>query len=151
MHTNEHLVEQVNEIIQINIDRREGYEKAIDQVNDTQLKTLFEDCCRQSDEYINELRQVVIRHGGTPADTTSTAGDLFRIWMDIKAALSMSNTKAALQSCERGEDAALNAYNRVLETKALPIDNTAYDLLKKQESGILIMHDRVKALRDTQQ
>ncbi len=56
MHTNEHIVTQVNKAIQVNLDRREGYEKAIDQIKEPQLKSLFEDCCKQSDEYIHELR-----------------------------------------------------------------------------------------------
>jgi hypothetical protein len=37
MQTNDNLVEQVNKIIQTNIDRREGYEKAIDEIKDPSL------------------------------------------------------------------------------------------------------------------
>lgn len=147
MHTNEHLVEQVNKIIQTNLDRREGYEKAFEQIKEPQLKSLFEDCCKQSNEYINELRQVVIQHGGQPVSDTSTAGDLYRIWMDVKSALSANNTKAVLQSCERGEDVALNAYKDVTGS-ADGVDGTVLSVLKRQENGILSMHNRVKVLRD---
>lgn len=148
MHTNEHLVTQLNKIIQTNIDRREGYEKAIDEIREPQLKSLFEDCCRQSNENINELRQILIQHGGTPVTETSTAGDLYRVWMDVRSALSVNNTKAVLQSCERGEDVALNAYRDV--TAEDPVDGTALHVLKRQEDGIVTMHNRVKTLRDAQ-
>lgn len=150
MHTNEHLVEQVNKIIQTNIDRREGYEKAIDQVKDQQLKDLFADCCRQSNEYVNELRQIVMQRGGKPVENTSTAGDLYRVWMDIKEAMSADNAKAVLQSCERGEDVAVRAYRDVVESGEDIGDEPVRSTLHRQQEGIQTMHDRVKALRDMQ-
>ncbi|WP_118975017.1 ferritin-like domain-containing protein [Taibaiella koreensis] len=148
MDTNEHLVTQVNKIIQTNIDRREGYEKAVDQAKEPQLKAFFEDCCKQSNENINELRQIVIQHGGSPVTDTSTAGDLYRIWMDVKSALSLSNTKAVLQSCERGEDVALSAYRDIVESGVRAESVMVHSVLKRQEDGILTMHNRVKSLRD---
>jgi uncharacterized protein (TIGR02284 family) len=151
MQTNEHLVEQVNKIIQTNIDRREGYEKAIDEMKDLSLKSLFQECCKQSNENVNELRQIVIQHGGRPVDNTSTSGDLYRVWMDIKSALAVDNTKAVLQSCERGEDIALNAYHDVANTSnGQPIGEPVITTLNRQKEGILATHNKVKALRDQQ-
>ncbi len=115
----EQIVNQVNKIIQTNLDRQEGYEKALEQVKDPTLKTLFEDCSNQSKEYAQELRQIVVSHGGEPVKDTSAAGDLYRVWMDLKSALSMDNAKAALQSCERGEDVALSAYREATEPKRM--------------------------------
>ena len=148
----EQIVNQVNKIIQTNIDRKEGYEKALEQVKDPTLKTLFEDCSNQSKEYVNELRQIVINHGGEPANDTSAAGDLYRVWMDLKSALAMDNAKAALQSCERGEDVALNAYRAATdpEESTAIVDGEVISSLNRQKEGILSMHNRVKALRDMQ-
>ena len=147
---NEELVKNVNKIIQTNIDRREGYEKALEQVEDTALKSLFTDCCKQSNEYINELRQIVIQHDGTPVDVTSTAGDLFRAWMDVKKALALNNTKAVLQSCEKGEDVALNAYIEITKAGNGTNNEMVMSVLGRQRDGILTMHNRVKELRDKQ-
>lgn len=148
----EQIVDQVNKIIQTNIDRKEGYEKALEQIKDPTLKTLFEDCRSQSDEYVNELKQIVVRYGGEPANATSTAGDLYRVWMDIKSALAMDNTKAVLQSCERGEDVALNAYRAATDpdNSTALVDGEVLGSLNRQKEGILSMHNRVKALRDMQ-
>jgi uncharacterized protein (TIGR02284 family) len=151
MQTNDNLVEQVNKIIQTNIDRREGYEKAIDEIKDPSLKLLFQECCKQSNENVNELRQIVIQHGGIPEDNTSTAGDMYRVWMDVKSALAANNTKAVLQSCERGEDVALNAYRNVTTaTNGESINEPVISTLNRQKEGILAMHNKVKALRDQQ-
>lgn len=151
MQTNENLVEQLNKIIQTNIDRREGYEKAMDEMKEPSLKSLFQECCKQSNENVNELRQIVIQHGGTPIDNTSTSGDLYRVWMDIKSALAVNNTKAVLQSCERGEDVALNAYRDVTNAgNGQAVGEPVVSALNRQKQGILAMHDKVKALRDQQ-
>jgi len=151
MEINEQVTEQVNKIIQTNLDRREGYEKAMDQVKDESLKSLFADCSRQSNENINELRQIVIQHGGDPVTTTTAAGDLYRVWMDVKAALAASNTKAVLQSCEKGEDIALNAYRDVAKaTDGNALPELVATAIHRQQDGILAMHNKVKALRDAQ-
>lgn len=151
MHTNEHLVEQVNKIIQTNIERREGYEKAIDEMKDPSLKSLFQECCKQSNENVNELRQIVMQHGGTPIDNTSASGDLYRVWMDIKSALAINNAKAVLQSCEHGEDVALNAYRDVTEADSgQSVGEPVITALNRQKEGIAAMHDKVKTLRDQQ-
>ncbi len=92
----------------------------------------------------------MIRHGGTPAADASVAGDLYRVWMDVKSALAANNAKAVLQSCEKGEDIALNTYNTSITEPESSADNTVVNVLKKQEHGIHSMHDRVKTLRDMQ-
>ncbi len=145
-------IDQMNRIIQTNIDRREGYEKAIEQTEDPQLKDLFRDCQTQSEGYLNELREIAGSSGAETVSTTSTAGDLYRVWMDIKQALSVNNTKAVLQSCERGEDVALNAYRQATDPEATNAvtEDTLLSTLNKQKDGILVMHNRVKALRDAQ-
>lgn len=151
METNQSFVDQVNKIIQTNLDRREGYEKAIDEVKDGSLKSVFQECCRQSNENVNELRAIVLQNGGTPVDTTSTSGDLYRIWMDIKTALSANNSKAVLQSCEKGEDIALNAYRDATESaNGHTVTASVLSTLNSQKEGILSMHNKVKALRDQQ-
>lgn len=145
-------MDHVNKIIQTNLDRREGYNKAIEQTEDPQLKGLFQDCKNQSEGYLSELREIAGRNGEEPVSDTSAAGDLYRVWMDIKQALSVNNTKAVLQSCERGEDVALNAYRKATDPEGSDAvtDGPVLSTLNKQKDGILTMHNRVKALRDMQ-
>jgi uncharacterized protein (TIGR02284 family) len=46
------------------------------------------------------------RLGGTATEGTTTSGKLFRVWMDIKSAMTGSDRKAIINSCEYGEEAA---------------------------------------------
>jgi uncharacterized protein (TIGR02284 family) len=52
---------------------------------------------------------------GKAEEGTKVSGKFFRLWMDVKAALTGHNRKAILKSCEYGEDRAKEAYDKVLE------------------------------------
>lgn len=150
MENQKQVIDQVNRIIQTNLDRTAGYEKAKEQAKDPQLRTLFGECSDQSLQYITELQPLVEQFGGQPVKDTSNAGDMYRAWMDIKAALASDNTKAVLQSCEKGEDVALNAYKEVTnqqEGMALN-DHRVHQILNEQHAGIESMHQRIRTLRD---
>jgi uncharacterized protein (TIGR02284 family) len=96
-----------------------------------------------------ELTAEVIRLGGTPDEGTRISGKFFRAWMDIKVALSTNDRKTILESCEFGEDVALNTYKKVL-IQEYPDTNTAeQDMLNKQYALLKSDHDKVKKLRDS--
>lgn len=149
MYNNEQMVAELNKLVQVNLDREAGYQKASEAVEDTGLKTFFQDCRGQSASYLATLNDIIRNHGGEPEKETSTTGDLYRIWMDIKSALALSNAKAVLQSCEAGEDVALNSYENVLQSNGFA-DRTVMQEIELQKEGIKTMHDRVKLMRDSQ-
>src|SRR5690606_18184880 len=113
--------EVLNDLIQINNDRVAGYKKAIDELHagDVDLKALFAEFITQSEVFRQELEETV-NSLGEEADTGTTAsGKIYRVWMDVKAALSTKDRKAVLESCEFGEDAAQKAYKQALESGGL--------------------------------
>jgi len=145
------LVAQVNKIIQTNLDRRAGYEKARKEVRDPQLQNLFDECASQSNRYVSELEPVVTQFGGTPVTDTSTTSDMYRAWMDVKSALASNNAKAVLQSCEKGEDIALSAYREITnQQQETAFDPGIHQMLRQQHAGIESMHEKIKSLRDQQ-
>ncbi len=150
MNTNEKTSSAVNDLLVINNDRYEGYQKAADQIKDPSLKELFNKLSVQSLQFKNELETHVIHTDHTITDETTSSGKLYRIWMDIKAALSGHDTKAILSSCERGEDAALDTYNDVIENKADEITSDALMTIQRQRSTLKEAHDMIKGLRDSQ-
>ena len=64
--TNENLVEVLNDLIQINNDRIEGYEKAVEETKDidVDLKAIFIKMAEESMKYKTELVAEVGRLGG---------------------------------------------------------------------------------------
>ena len=148
MDDSEELIDVLNGLIVINNDRIDGYEKAASGIDDFALKALFESMAKDSRKHANELALEVARRGGSVATGTSTAGDLYRVWMDIKAAITGKNSKSILSYCETGEDVALNGYDIALKTDAeLPVDLRL--LVITQQENVKAAHDEIKMLRDS--
>lgn len=143
-------VEMLNDLVQINNDRINGFERALKDLSDSDadIRYLFTNCIGQSHEFKMELATEV-QALSSPKDVqndTSVSGTLHRTWLDLKAKFTGHSTKGILEECEFGEDAILKAYKTVLEEEYIP----AYirQMLVKQQAILQKAHDEVKAFRD---
>ncbi|MBO9728800.1 MAG: PA2169 family four-helix-bundle protein [Chitinophaga sp.] len=140
--------EVLNDLIAINNDRIEGYERALKEVTaeDSDLKGLFTDMIAESHQLRNALGNEVQAGGGTMASGTTASGKIYRAWMDVKAVFTGHDRHTVLANCEAGEDAAQRAYKDALDHESLP----AYisELLMQQKEILKRSHDKIKALRD---
>lgn len=146
---NNELISVLNDLIRINHDRTEGYNKAIEELKDSDidLKTMFTNLSNSSVQYASELSAEVKNQGGEPATDTTQSGKLYRVWMDIRAGISARDRKSVLALCEFGEDSALKAYKLALESDAeIPADIRQIILDQKEE--LQKAHDTVKRYRD---
>lgn len=139
----------LNDLIIINNDRYEGYQKAMEQTKDTDLKDLFSNFSQQSKANNAALRSMVPASEETPdRDETRLSGKFYRVWMDVKNALVSNNRKEVLSSCEYGEDVAKKAYENALEDRSeLTTDVVAQ--IQKQYDELVHAHNQVKSLRDS--
>jgi len=145
--TNQEIVDCLNNLIQINNDRIQGYLTAAQETDQDDLKSVFSDMMKTSQDCRRELVQEVTKLGGTPIEGTTVSGKLYRVWMDIKAALTSKDRKAILNSCEFGEDAAVKTYQTEIDSEAL--SGTEYLMIvREQYSKIKAGHDKIKQLRD---
>ena len=146
---NEKVIGILNDLVRINHDRVVGYQKAIDELKDedADLKTLFTRYISESREYGQELTQEVTRLGGDPADGTTNSGKVYRVWMDLKAAITGKDRKTVLSNCEFGEDAAQKAYDTALNSD-VDLEPSVRDLVVRQKATLKSGHDEVKRLRD---
>src|SRR6476660_10392557 len=120
MATNDNLVTVLNDLIRINNDRVEGYEKAADEARDidVDLRAIFTRMGEESRQYAAELTQEVVKLGGEPATGTTASGKIYRVWMDVKATFTGHDRQTVLNNCEFGEDAAQRAYEAALASDA---------------------------------
>lgn len=142
-------IDVLNKLITINNDRIEGYQKAYDETEEQDLKTLFTEFIRNSQKCKNELEDTVNRLGGEVAEGTMTSGKFFRVWMDVKAALTGNDRKTILDSCEFGEDAAKGTYEKVLKDDVADLSAEQQTMIRTQHSWIKADHDKVKSMRDS--
>ena len=149
MERNEKIRDILNDLIRINNDRVVGYGKAIDELKpeDADLAALFNRYINESKQYSDELTHEVTRLGGDPADGTTNSGKIYRVWMDLKAAITGKDRQTILNNCEFGEDAAQKAYDMALNSDT-ELDPPLRDLIVRQKTQLKVGHDEVKRLRD---
>lgn len=141
-------IDVLNELITINNDRIEGYQTASNETDEQDLKTLFSGFIRNSQKCKTELEGEVTRLAGEVAEGTETSGKFFRVWMDVKAAITGKDHKAILDSCEYGEDVAKGTYEKALKDDLVELSSEQQSILKAQYSVIKADHDKVKSMRD---
>src|ERR1700712_4844652 len=90
--------EILNDLIAINNDRIEGYNKAVNEVEtaDVDLKVFFGKMTTQSREIIAELQALVNQLGGEIENGTTISGKVYRVWMDVKSKITGNHRKNAL-------------------------------------------------------
>ena len=139
----------LEDLIRINNDRIEGYEKAVKDLKaeDNDLRILFLKAIDQSRKIKVVLgNEIQILGENIPAGTTGN-GTIYRAWMELKITFSGHSRHSILASCEHGEDAAQKAYESALESEHLPEYLSRIVLEQKEE--LREIHDLVKAMRDS--
>jgi uncharacterized protein (TIGR02284 family) len=151
MENTQATTETLNDLVRINNDRVEGYNRAIKDLKneETDLKSLFLSLIDDSNRYKNELGKEVEVLGADIETDTTAGGKIHRAWLDVKAAFTGHDTHDILEECEFGEDAIVKAYKMALDQEFLPA--FLRDLVTRQQSEILDAHDEIKALRDSVQ
>ena len=151
MATNDRNIEVLNDLIRINNDRIEGYEKAVKETkeDDSDLRNVFNRMAAESRNYKTELTEQVRRLGGDPAAGTTGSGKIYRVWMDVKSGFSGSSRKSVLEECEFGEDAAQKAYDKALESDS-ELSPEVRSLVQQEKLSLKASHDTIKNYRDMQ-
>lgn len=148
MENNKQVAEVLNDLIQINNDRVEGYEKALKNLKNgnDDLRTLFTGFIDQSRNLRNVLGAEVQNLKVKMDEGTTNKGKIYRAWMEVKGLFTGNDRQTVLNNCEFGEDAAQKAYKEALKTENLPA--YLFALISKQKEELRSAHDEVKALRD---
>ena len=144
----EKTIEVLNSLIIINNDRIEGYETASKETEEFDLKALFTQFISTSQKCKQELVGEVSKLGGEISEGTTTSGKFFRVWMDVKAALTGKDRKAILSSCEFGEKTATETYDAVLENDMEDLSPEQHSMINGQRALLKADQNHVIALKD---
>lgn len=150
MNDNKKIISVLNDLIKINIDRITGYEKAINDLNSSEvmLKTLFSQVAEDSHDIKSQLTDKVLSLGGEPASDRTVPGTIYQAWMDVKATFSGHDTGSTLEACEFGEDAAQRAYEAAQKAAEEDFPADIKHMITSQKNLLKMSHDQIKAQRD---
>lgn len=134
----------IKDLLQTLTDGVEGFTNAAKSVKDHELKTLFEGFAAERQEMADEL---VAFSDADPNDEKSTVtGVLHRGWINLKGALTSGDDHAILAECERGEDHAVEVFQKAVKE---PVSTEAASTIQSIATRILAVHNQVKELRDS--
>ena len=144
---NEEIVDDLNELVKINNDRIQGYEKAIEDNEDAQLDDLFRHYVIQSQKFRSQLAEHIVRIDGkgvTDATSTDLSSKIHRAWIDIKSAITGKDRDTVLSSVEFGENIAVEAYKNAIEKDHIPAH--IKEDLTKQLAELNEAYQKMKAM-----
>jgi uncharacterized protein (TIGR02284 family) len=140
------IISTINGLIETLKDGQEGFKQAAEAVNDSKLKSLFNEFSQQRARFARELQSEANRLGETePEQSSSTAGTMHRAWIDLKAAVTSGDDHAILAECERGEDSAVKEYKEAMEADLTP---PVREIVSRQYSEVKTAHARIRNERD---
>ncbi|MBC7643475.1 MAG: PA2169 family four-helix-bundle protein [Flavobacterium sp.] len=142
----EKTIDCLNSLIIINNDRIEGYQTAQKETDDIDLNKLFSDFQSTSFNCKSELVAEVKKLNGKPDQGTRVTGKFFRVWMDVKSALTGNNKKFIFESCLYGENVALEVYKDVLIQHIDETTQKMQNLLNKQYALLKENHETIQDL-----
>jgi uncharacterized protein (TIGR02284 family) len=140
------VCQTVKDLIEVCRDGQEGFETAAQSVQDPALRAEFLQYSEQRRQFAADLESAMSA-AGKPVEEpgSSLGGVLHRGWINLRQSLTGNEARAVLSECERGEDAALDAFRKASE-KALP--PPFRELVETEYAGVQRVHDRVRSLRD---
>jgi uncharacterized protein (TIGR02284 family) len=111
---NNGIINQLNHLLTITNDAKNGYALAAEKEEDNAIKESFEHFVAEHAVYIGELKELVIGLGGNVADVFAPAGVINRSWMEIGAVAGDENKEPVINACINGERALIKAYQKTL-------------------------------------
>jgi uncharacterized protein (TIGR02284 family) len=141
-------IDWLQSLIQINIDSRDGFKEAAENLKESN-PTLSNRFCQWSssrDQQAHELQMMVASNAESPTKSGSFTAAAHRTWMDLRSALG-GGDQAILDEAERGEDTIRDKYQEALND--MGGNEACCDTLRRHLAAIQKSHDEVKALRDS--
>ena len=135
----------IENLIEINNDGNHGYRLAADKIENPEYKTLFHAYAQQRAQFGAELEREANLLGRDPDAGESVLGALHRGWINIKAAVAGGDSEAILAECQTGDKAAVEAYEKALQTTNLPTN--VESLIRRQYADVVEAYNKIKTFK----
>lgn len=144
------LIAGLNQLIEINYSRIDGYKKAAEDIDGGDLKGLFQGMVNESSSFSGDLAAHVVKFHGEPTTESTFMGKVHQVWLDFKASISSNNRETILSSCEFGDQTAIKAYDTALALDKVQASPDFMSLLNAQRSSISESLKVIQSLKSSQ-
>jgi uncharacterized protein (TIGR02284 family) len=140
----EQTVDVLNDVLAEDLSAVRAYQEAVDNVNETRLRSLLDELRTERASFVKDLHERVRSLGGEPVKDEDLGGSLRGMWMSLKGSLSGDEAEALLGNVEGAEESLADAYDEAI---AEDIDRETQEMLMQQRTRVHSAHDRIEKLR----
>ncbi|AXQ27365.1 PA2169 family four-helix-bundle protein [Solimonas sp. K1W22B-7] len=137
-------VNQLKELVQVARDGAEFYEQAFEQVQDSQLRSLFSRMAAAKRELINGLSASIAASGEVVPPGGTLSGALRKVYAQVRATLARDETRAYVAQLEDAEDRLLEHLRRAIREAD---DPSVLRQLEMYLPRVRDCHDEMRALK----
>jgi uncharacterized protein (TIGR02284 family) len=137
------LIATLNELIATSKDGEEGFRTCAENVKNEVLRVFFAEKAERCREGAAQLQRIVREMGGAPARRGSMTGAAHRFRITLRGTLSGMDDHAILAECERGEEAAVRAYQDALNQ---PLPGDVRRIVDRQYAEVKANRERVREM-----
>lgn len=137
---------KLNALLEKNYDGEKGYNKAAENTDHAGLKSFFSRKAQERRTFGHDLKTEIRTFGQEVDKGGSITGAAHRTWMDVKALFSADDAESMLEEAIRGEKAAVEEYDDVLQETSLP--SSTKSILISQKNQIQSDLSQVKSLEN---
>jgi uncharacterized protein (TIGR02284 family) len=140
-----HIVDVLENLVEICRDGQNGYRDGAEHAKDPQLKQFLNQTSLERAKFAGDLESEAVRQGKADVDRSgSTMGAMHRGWTELKASLG-GGDDSILSSMETGDSHAKDKYDEYIRDNKLP--DEILGILRNQAQAIVGTLDRVRGLR----
>ena len=142
MKKKEDLAVVLSELLKINNDRIGIYRKAVKEINEHDLKVVFQRAIEESRKIESVLALEIFKRNSLPdVDATTTGGKIYRLWLEIKEFFTGKNYNSIVEACEFLEYCVQKAYKQALQHEDVSLElsqilNDQTMALRKSHKGL---------------
>jgi uncharacterized protein (TIGR02284 family) len=141
----EHVIDALEDLIEVARDGQNGYRDGAEHAKDPQLRRFLNSVSRARARFAGDLESYAVQLGKSDVDRSGSAsGAIHRGWTDLKANLG-GGDDTILSSMETGDSYTKERYDKYIKGNKLPDD--VLGIIRNQAQTIVGTLDRVRAMR----
>jgi uncharacterized protein (TIGR02284 family) len=141
-HLSQALMTWLQDLIQLNLDSRDGFSEAADTVQpgSSSLATMFLQIAGDRAAQARELQEMIDCNVEPPRHEQSVLANVHREWMNLRDALG-NGEEALLAEAERGESHLQHMYEEAMVDLA---DCECFDTIRNHYLAVRASHERIR-------
>ena len=144
---NDAALSKIKSLHQINVDSIEGWKLAIEEIEHTELQSMFRGILANREQQAGELASYLQSHGKEVDHDTSFLSSVHRWWLDAKESLASRDNTAVVEEADRGEESILKKYRELVDDESVRA-SSLHPILQRQHAQVEADHNRVHAMKE---